>query len=977
MKAVRLLPKTHLFLLFILSVIFPIAGYSDAYTNLLSWAGWGISSKAIQTPGEISKLSFRGTHPPLHLTYGLNTADQSSKTISELGNDQFYIIQNGQPGELFNVCFRTPPALWAGNLPSPPVITKPAGQGMPEIQDGGVKLVPLAPDSGRWQYQYSARWRLPTGHQSLLLTVEDNNNGWVIEPQCSGIVSESTASPSSLSRNTSDNKNRSSVDIFFRNTQAENNPDDNGRFSGPLGIPDAPVAADNSEPFPSYGGGGFGGSDDLDFKKRPGGGRAPLYAFEWMSELFSRIILVPVPGTDGQTVQKQIWDTRIVLNIKQGWNEQSIIISQELWNKIRAARLERSTGLFLALSGNPDNPEAVFDHYLSNNPPQPLQTEDYQGYEQQVLILNPKQLRSVSVFPGHCPTGVGCSGGTSEVEKQMANLKPPSYTESQAQKYGRQYSGGYGGGKKSGEDDGSGGAPKKGVCQSCKNPYKTIYAFNMCQECLDLQSEMIEQEPTREPPPEIKRGEAIPISVAKEVDTSAVTICQWFKHLREQAGNYFYLSEYYKLPQLYKLLTHSFLLDRDTLSKFHLKWLEFLRGNVGLYQLISVVGELAKSQDVKKHVEVARIIKALAFYRSEFENEDAHELFGNGLKDYLTSKNILPPNDSDQALYSGLDPRQKDELINFIYQIFKQTGDVLKEEMVPSQYKTMVMFNSLAREAFDKFRFGFPVINNEQLEVVAWGFAVNPNYSFVSLFNKAKLRDGPNRRTLQDLALTITGNPFETEKIRAMFTALAVIRSMFGERSKAIFPNQDALSQILVYEQPEFLRTFTITATRQLVEILRVSDPEQKDEFIRNMFLIFGTVPKELAGELTQQWNPGLGSEKQAVAQAAAHPQHKQSKRNNQGSSIIDNRLPDELLLDLADELSIHWKLFARNTGDLKKAVIDNIDADNNLVYDKAIEMLHRWQQVKGKVTFRDLLRVLEKSKFNGIRFSIIERYGL
>ncbi|WP_252179082.1 hypothetical protein [Endozoicomonas sp. 4G] len=813
MKAVRLFPETRLFLLFVLSVIFPAAGYSDAYTNLLSWTGWGISSKAIQISGEISKLSFRGNNLPLHLTYDLNTVDQGSKTVPELENNQFYIIQDGQPGDLFNFCFRTPPALSASNLPSPPVITKPAtGRGMSKIQDGGVKLVPLAHDSGRWQYQYSARWRIPTGSQSLLLAVEDNNNGWVIEPECSGIVSESAALPSSLGSKTSDNKKTSFVDIIFRNTETEKNEpdDDSSRSSGPLAIPGAPDTADYSEPFPSSGGGSFGGSDDLDdlFKKRPGGGRAPLYVFEWMSELFSRVILVPVPGTDGKTVKKQIWDTRIVLNIKQGWNEQAIIISQELWNKIRAAHLERSSGLFLALSRNPDNPEAVFDHYLSNNPPQSFQTEDYQGYEQQVLILNPKQLRSVSVFPGHCPTGVGCPGGSSQAEKQTADLRPSSHTRSQ-EEHGRLYQdrGGFGGRRGDG-DDGSGGAPNNGLCIVCQNPAKPVIASNICRECLD-----------------------------PEFELSAFTNFQEVKRLEKKAWTYFDFSDHYNLPKLYELLTRSFLSNRDALHKFNTAWVKFLRGDVGLDDIISKVDVLAQ--------------------RNEFESQMS--FFENELKDCLKSNNIFPMDDPGEVLYSGLGHKKKVELINFIYYKFKHTSNLLKEEMVSSQYNIINMLNDFAKEIYDEYGFGFPFTIGEEFHIIPWGHPYSIKHAFITPSSREVLVDNPSYQTLQDLALAITGNKLsEADDVRAMFTAMALIGSMFEECGRTMFRKPAALSKELDDEQLDSFAKFTFKAREQLIEILNAGDPEQKDEFIRSMFLIFGMVPKQLADELSQEWDPRI-----------------------------------------------------------------------------------------------------------------------
>ncbi|WP_448217325.1 TatD family hydrolase [Endozoicomonas sp. 2B-B] len=535
MKTARFLTMTHLFLLFVVSVILPFVAQSAEFTNLLSWTGWLSSSKAIEKKSEtsegISKLSFIGGSPPLHLNYDRKAFDENIKTISELESNQLYIILNGQPGHLFNFCFRTPPAFSTGNLPHPPVIAEPlTGQAMPDIQNGGVRLVPLAPDSDHWQHEYSASWRLPKGNKSLVLSIEDNENGWVLEPECSSIVSESTGLPSPLRSNnygsiTDRNKKASFVEIFFRSKQAvKNGPDyldDKTRLDGPFVIPGAADIADSSQPFASSsGGGGFGGSDDLDdlFKKRPGNGIAPLYAFEWVSELVSRMVLLLVPDTNGQTVKKQVWDNRIVLKIRQGWNEQAIIISQELWNRIREANLERNSELFLTLSANPANPEAAFDHYLGSNPAQSLQPEDYSRYAKQEFILSPKQLRSVSVFPGHCPSVIGCSGETAQVEKAMADLSVKPSTNAQSQRgYGRQNQGSRSG-RRSGGDDGSGGAPNTGLCQHCNKP---AVASNKCLKCLNRESQLDEQEVTKGSPPGMRGEKKIPELLAKGVDNSA------------------------------------------------------------------------------------------------------------------------------------------------------------------------------------------------------------------------------------------------------------------------------------------------------------------------------------------------------------------------------------------------------------------------------------------------------------------------
>ncbi|WP_448217205.1 hypothetical protein [Endozoicomonas sp. 2B-B] len=1004
---------TRLFLSFILSFILPLAGHSSAYTSLLSWPDWGSSPKDTEkwgeASGEINKLSFIGSNPPLLLTYDRKTLEESGKTVSELEKNQLYIILDSQPGDLFNFCFRTPPALSTGNFPSPPVIKKPlTDQGMMDIQNGRMRRVESAQDSGFRQHEYSARWRLPAGNQSLVLAIEDNGNGWVIEPECSGILSENAVLKSSSGSNASDSKKASFVDIFYRNKQPVQNgpgkPDGSSRFSGPFAIPGTSETADNSEPYISSGGGGFGGGDDLGdlFKKKPGNGMAPLYSFELTSQPVSRMILVPVAG--GQTVKKQIWDTRIVLKIKRGWNEQVIIISQELWNKIRGANLERSSGLFLALSKNPDNPEAAFEHFLSSQPAQPLQTEDYRRYAQHEFILSPKQLRSVTVFPGHVPTGISHSGGSSEAEKQMADLSetPPANTRFK-QDNGRESQGSRGG-NGSGGDDGSGGSSNNGLCQNCNKP---VLAFNKCKECLDRESSALEQEPTKkllplvggvrkmpesginvleqeateEQPLATRQDREIPVSGTKDADASAIEVFQWFKSLKlndRRRANLFHTNHHYIFPEIYNLLTHSFFSDKNTLSDFHSKWISFVENNISLYDLILYVGELATSQGVEEHLEVTRIIIALALYRNVYIDEVALVRFKNELLNSLVDNNLLISDDSDQVFYSGLVREKKVVLINSIYQFFKKTGRLLQEETVPSGFKTIEMLNKLGRDVYAKYIFGFPVIDGQGFDIIMWGYSSQGQYSFITPSNKNNLLEMPDHQTLQGLALNVSGDgSSKCEDVRGMFTALVLIRSMLSYRLSGIFPEHSLLAEELPSKELELLMDFTLKAREKLVEALELSEPEERDEFIRSMFLIFGMVPRELSNLLSWEVNHEFFPLTQAAEYVSKHPRYHPFKTGTPQAVIMKAPLPLGELLNIGLKLGKDWKNFARQTGVFSNHNLRSIDDDIDEDDGKAMEMLERWKKRKVGLTFKDLLLVLEKIKRNDLKREVMDRYGL
>ncbi|WP_252177069.1 death domain-containing protein [Endozoicomonas sp. 4G] len=830
---------------------------------------------------------------------------------------------------------------------------------------------------------------------------------------------------------------------------------DSSRFSGPFAIPGASGTADNGEPFISSGGGSFGSNDDLDdlLKKRPGSGMRPLYFFEWMSELFSSVILLP--GPDGQTVKKQIWDTRIVLTIKQGWNEQTVIISQELWNKISAANLERNSGFFLALSRNPDNPEAVFDHYLNSNPPQPLQTEDYGHYAQQEFILSPKPLRSVSVFPGQVPTGIGHPGGTGtgQAGSQKGDLNKASPTQFQGGS-GRQNQGSGSGresGRESGGDDGSGGSANSGFCQVCK--IKTVVAHNKCGECLDRESRLLERESTEKLVSEILQDTKDELGI-QEADASPIGVFEWFKTLdsnERQGGDYFRINSYYNFPALYNLLTQSFISDKHALSEFYPKWFKFLNGSISLHHLISEVAELAKSQGIEDYVEVTRIVKTLAIQRDEFESETGLKKFRNEFLNQLTSNELLVSDDLGHVFYSGLDHQQKVKLMNYICQIFEEVRKSLGSEIFPSKFLTIQMLNKFARDVYDRYGFGIPHPYNKNGDLTKIiKFGAHGEYSFITEHNRPYITKGPGQQTFHDLGLNISANQFiDYDDVEIMLIAFVLIRSMHGKRLSDMFNENVRFAKDVSSDQFELLRTFTLKTGEQLVKFLENKGAEEKDKFIHSMFLIFGMVPKELFGEPSDQLYHELSDPEPVQAEAyvsfepeqafpyasseplsygpepygplsepvqpAAYMQPYQpapympplcqelqisipepgtlspdveemlgvcSKLGINTDGILkrkrktelDSAVAQEELLNVASKLGNDWRKFAKHTGVLREEHIKEIDkaGDDNA---KARAMMEKWQKMKFKITFNELLEVFAQIGRHDLLTDISDRY--
>ncbi len=561
--------------------------------------------------------------------------------------------------------------------------------------------------------------------------------------------------------------------------------DDSSRFSGPFAMPGASGTANNSETFTSFAGGGFSSGDDLGdlFKRRPGSGMRPF------------------------------WDTRIVLKIMQGWNEQFIII------------------------------------------------------------------------PGQVPTGIGHSGGTGQAGSQGGDLDsapPTQFQGSHGRQNGRQNQDS-GGGSDSDEDDGAGGSSNSGPCQICKK--KTALVFNnKCKECLDRESGVLEQESTEERPSAMGQD--------READTSAIHLFEWFKtldsdeRLREDC---FHRNDYYKLSALYRLLTKSFISDKNTLSEFYPKWVKFLNGSLSLYHLISEVGELAKSQGIEDYVEVARIVKALALY--EFENEAALEQFSNELLNQLMNNNFLASDDPSQIVYSEIGYSRRSLLIKYIFEIFKDASLPLEYEQFPSRLITIRMLNQFARTVYGKYGFAMPDIDSSygnSIEVPVWDTG---EYSFVTLSNIRYLR-GVINQPLHILALKVTVNEYlYFRDVEAMLVACVLIRSMLGQRLSDMFPEHVRFAQHVPSQQLELLKTFTLKASEQLVKFLKDRGAEEKDKFIHSMFMIFGMVPEELSDELS---DPEPAPLTQADTHAVAHSQYQQSETSTSQSVTLDSAMAQE-----------------------------------------------------------------------------------
>ncbi|UYM16880.1 WD40 repeat domain-containing protein [Endozoicomonas euniceicola] len=484
MKTIKLIVINQLLLLLALSFFLPMTGYGSAFFILPGWMGYGSAfsilpewmwwnSPSNEAAVKISQIVLANDAPSLLFSYEIN---RTSSDFVQPEKNQVYTRWDGCKNDSLRICFRRASKVFEGGYSYPPTIS-----GSTELN---VEMGEVTPDEGGWQSMASVRL---TGKGSGWLAIA-GDDGWRIAPDCSGIDSDDS---SVLNRS-----GKPSVDLIVpteRVLEKGNNAEDHGSPYSRPSLPDiSDITKQNNLPGDrddlltgSSGGGSF---DDLDdsFKRRPGGsGRRPLFFFEVTSRMHG--VAVSIPGTAGQPgeVKKLVLRPQIILVIWRGWERQEIPVTSQMWGSIKRAGLDRDPGLFLALAeSDPDKLKETLENYLKKHSP----LADVLSYHCEDLNLNPKagnaRLLSVSVFPGSCPSGVGCSGGEKEANGTMNDLprnNPDGYACNNHGQPVKSFSNNGGGG------DGSGN-PEINSCTFCGNAQ--VNSNGLCTNCLMAKQEV-------------------------------------------------------------------------------------------------------------------------------------------------------------------------------------------------------------------------------------------------------------------------------------------------------------------------------------------------------------------------------------------------------------------------------------------------------------------------------------------------------
>ncbi|UYM16876.1 WD40 repeat domain-containing protein [Endozoicomonas euniceicola] len=477
MKTIKLIVINQLFLLFAVAFFLPMTGYGSAFFILPEWM-WR-DSPSNKAAVKISQIVLANDAPSLHFSYEIN---KTSSDFVQPEKNQVYTRWDGCKNDSLRICFRRAAKVFEGGYSYPPTIS-----GSTELD---VEMGEVTPDEGGWQWVASVRL---TGKGSGWLAIA-GDDGWRIAPDCSGIDSDDS---SVLNRS-----EKPSVDLIVpteRVLEKGNNAEDHGSPYSRRSLPDiSDITKQNNLPGDrddlltgSSGGGSF---DDLDdsFKRRPGGsGRRPLFFFEVTSRMHG--MAVSIPGTAGQPgeVKKLVLRPQIILVIWRGWERQEIPVTSQMWGSIKRAGLDRDPGLFLALAeSDPDKLKETLENYSKKHSP----LADVLSYHREDLNLNPKagnaRLLSVSVFPGSCPSGVGCSGGEKEANGAMNDLprnNPDGYAHNNHGQPVKSFGNNGGGG------DGSEN-PEINSCTFCGNAQ--VNSNGLCTNCLMAKQEAAKEKPS-------------------------------------------------------------------------------------------------------------------------------------------------------------------------------------------------------------------------------------------------------------------------------------------------------------------------------------------------------------------------------------------------------------------------------------------------------------------------------------------------
>ncbi|UYM16856.1 F-box/WD repeat-containing protein [Endozoicomonas euniceicola] len=503
MKTIKLIVINQLLLLFALSFFLPMTGYGSAFSILPEWMWW--NSPSNKAAVKISQIVLANDAPSLLFSYEIN---KTSSDFVQPEKNQVYTRWDGCKNDSLRICFRRAAKVFEEGYSYPPTIS-----GSTELN---VEMGEVTPDEGGWQSVASVRL---TGKGSGWLTIA-GDDGWRIAPDCSGIDSDDS---SVLNRS-----EKPSVDLVVPTAlvlEKGNNAEDHGSPYSRRSLPDiSDITKQNNLPGDrddlltgSSGGGSFDDHDDL-FKRRPGGNhRRPLFFFEVMSRMLG--VAVSVFGTAGQPgeVKKLVLRPQIILVIWRGWERREIPVTSQMWCSIKRAGLDRDPGLFLALAeSDPDKLKETLENYSKKHSP----LADVLSYHCEDLNLNPKagnaRLLSVSVFPGSCPSGVGCSGGEKEANGAMNDLprnNPDGYACNNHVQPVKSFGNNGGGG------DGSGN-PEINSCTFCGNAQ--VNSNGLCANCL-----MAKQEAAKEKP-----SSHLPLPAAREDKKNnlltALTGTTWF-----------------------------------------------------------------------------------------------------------------------------------------------------------------------------------------------------------------------------------------------------------------------------------------------------------------------------------------------------------------------------------------------------------------------------------------------------------------
>lgn len=674
-------------------------------------------------------------------------------------------------------------------------------------------------DKHKHHYYFSARLNLNKNGQIKLSNI--NTGQWALDSDCSGI-------------HTNDDRRLSSETLVVLSSAAPSEPaQDETKWPAPFPITSADQSQTDDGSYST--GGGYYDDSDNDFKKRPGDGFRSLPFFEYASKL--GINLVPVANSHGNTLklrQQYTLQMNVVLTLFQNGNAREVIISPELWNKIKLFGRYLDPQLVLHLTNNPFDPEQAYQDYLKELSKQSFPYPE--GYIHWLLATLPDLIPvKTTILPVNTPTPVSHPGG--ETEKGNNN---EGFTVSggEGARGGHnifgQWSSGSSERNNNGGDGGDDGNEKSLICQGCSKPITRLTRGQpLCSECYVKSRQRAASQ--QKPLPNIKTQKVR--SSAEVVVTTTpreVQAYQWLLSLPENEIDRTLLTlNDYRAEKLYQELCYQLRSKPDLLYELAKTMAEVATGSASMKDLLITVGVLAEKNGLDQHKVVSELLLTIIRYSSDLLKSDEAGTVNAARLQRLKGKLLsfsFGNRDFDNAELHPISDDGINTMRTKVYKMFTQLTHSMGAEQIPVTADFLEHLNELFGQLFGRFSFGVPIEGEEgeegEEEMELWG--VFEEHRFMGRPDGPDLSE-PRTINLSDLHIYLQDDPLYFRHESILYMAGVVLGYELGMLEIDVLP--DNLQTTLL--------TFLSQAQKYLLGYLD-ANKDYGENIADNMLSVFG-----------------------------------------------------------------------------------------------------------------------------------------